>query len=67
MGTKMWWVCPLIVTLRLARIQNPYQAIWVKCMLAETIKLGLSLAYQCKFMHSEENPCLKADQDNTTI
>ena len=29
--------------------------------------LGLSLAYQCKCMHNEENPCLKANKDNTTI
>ena len=34
--------------------------------LAETIKLGLSLDDQCKFMHRKENPCLKADKDNTT-
>ena len=63
----MWWVRPLIVMLRLARLQNPYQLIWVKWGLAETVKLGLSLADQCKCMHREENPCLKADKDNTTI
>ena len=27
----------------------------------------MSLADQCKCMHNEENPCLKADKDNTTI
>ena len=32
----------------------------VKCELAETVKLGLSLADQCKCMYSEKNPCLKA-------
>ena len=63
----MWWVRPLIVTLRLARLPNPYQPIWFKCGLVETVKLGMSLADQCKFMHSEENPCLKDDKDNTTI
>ena len=63
----MWWVRPLIVMLRLARLDNPYQPIWVKCRLIETAKLGLSLAGQCKCMHNEENPCLKVDKDNTTI
>ena len=29
--------------------------------------LGLLLADQCKCMHSEENPCLKYDKDNTSI
>ena len=59
----MWWVCRLILTLRSASLQNPYHPIWVKCGLAETVKLGLSLADQCKCMHIEENPCLKADTE----
>ena len=63
----MWWVHPPIVTLRLARLQNPYQPIWVKCGLAETVKLGLSLANQCKCMHNEENPCLKVDKDGLKL
>ena len=53
----------VIVTLRLARLQNPYQPIWVKCGLDETVKLGLSLADQWKCMHSKANPCLKADKE----
>ena len=39
----------------------------VKCKLVETVKLGLSLANQCKCMHNEENPCLKADKDRLKL
>ena len=47
--TSKYWMHTLeIVTLRLARLQNPYKPIWVKCRLAETVKLDLSLADQCK-------------------
>ena len=65
--SKYWMHTLAIVTLRLARLQNPYQPIWVKCGLAETVKLGLSLADQCKCMHNEENPCLKADKDGLKL
>ena len=46
--SKYWMHTLAIVMLRLARFQNPYKPIWVKFRLAETVKLGLSLANQCK-------------------
>ena len=61
--SKYWMHTLAIVMVRLARLQNPYQPIWVKCELAETVKMGLSLVDQCKCMHNEENPCLTADKE----